>query len=54
MDRAMPIWEADGYLSRMSGTQLLTSATVADVLHDVLTRPRQLMMDVVHVRPASS
>src|ERR1700716_291697 len=54
MDRAMPIWEADGYLSRMSGTQLLTSATVADVLYDVLTRPRQLMMDVVHVRPASS
>jgi hypothetical protein len=54
MDRAMPIWEADGYLSRMSGTRLLTSATVADVLHDVVTRPRELMMDVVHVRPASS
>jgi NADP-dependent 3-hydroxy acid dehydrogenase YdfG len=53
LERAWPIWEADGYLTRMSGTQLLTSATVADVLHDVLTQPRELMMDVVHVRPAS-
>jgi hypothetical protein len=38
----------------MSGTQLLTSATVADVLHNVVTRPRELMLDVIHVRPASS
>ncbi|MDT5009229.1 MAG: hypothetical protein QOH57_846 [Mycobacterium sp.] len=54
IERAWPIWEADGYLTRMSGTQRLTPPTVADVLHDVLTRPRELMMDVVHVRPASS
>jgi NAD(P)-dependent dehydrogenase (short-subunit alcohol dehydrogenase family) len=54
LERAWPIWEADGYLTRMSGTKLLTSAIVAEVLHDVLTRPRELMMDVVHVRPASS
>ncbi|MDT5096100.1 MAG: hypothetical protein QOH60_5463 [Mycobacterium sp.] len=54
LDRAMPVWEADGYLTRMSGTELLLAATVADALHDVLTRPRELMMDVVHVRPASS
>jgi NADP-dependent 3-hydroxy acid dehydrogenase YdfG len=53
IERAWPIWEADGYLTRMSGTQFLTSATVADVLHDVLTQPRELMMDVIHVRPAS-
>jgi NADP-dependent 3-hydroxy acid dehydrogenase YdfG len=51
--RAWPIWEADGYLTRMSGTKMLTAETVAEVLHDVLTRPRELMMDVVHVRPAS-
>ena len=38
----------------MSGTQRLTTATVADVLHDIVTRPREVMMDVVHVRPASS
>jgi hypothetical protein len=38
----------------MSGTKMLTSATVAEVLFDVLSRPRELMMDVVHVRPASS
>jgi NADP-dependent 3-hydroxy acid dehydrogenase YdfG len=54
LDRAWPIWEADGYLTRMSGTKLLTSATVAEVLFDVLSRPRELMMDVIHVRPASS
>jgi NAD(P)-dependent dehydrogenase (short-subunit alcohol dehydrogenase family) len=52
LERAWPIWEADGYLTRMSGTQLLAAATVADVLYDVLTRPRELMMDVVHVRPS--
>ena len=27
---------------------------IADVLHDVITRPREVMMDVVHVRPSSS
>jgi short-subunit dehydrogenase len=54
IERAWPIWEADGYLTRMSGTERLTPPTVADVLHDVLVRPRQLMMDVIHVRPASS
>jgi hypothetical protein len=54
LDRAWPIWEADGYLTRMSGTKLLTSATVAEVLFDVLSRPRELMMDVVRVRPANS
>jgi NADP-dependent 3-hydroxy acid dehydrogenase YdfG len=38
----------------MSGTQLLSPATVADVLHNVITQPRDVMMDVVHVRPSSS
>jgi NAD(P)-dependent dehydrogenase (short-subunit alcohol dehydrogenase family) len=54
LEKAWPLWEADGYLTRMSGTELLTSATVADVLHDVITQPPELMMDVVHVRPANS
>src|ERR1700712_2905886 len=54
LEKAWPLWEADGYLTRMSGTQLLKPATVADVLHDVITRPREVMMDVVHVRPSSS
>jgi NAD(P)-dependent dehydrogenase (short-subunit alcohol dehydrogenase family) len=54
IERAWPIWEADGYLTRMSGTQRLTPPTVAAVLHDVLTRPPELMTDVIHVRPASS
>jgi len=52
LERAWPLWEADGYLTRMSGTELLTSATVADVLYEVLRRPRELMTDVIHVRPA--
>src|SRR6201988_1760082 len=54
LERAWPGWEADGYLTRMSGTQLLTSARVPEVLYDVPARPRDLMMDVIHVRPASS
>jgi NAD(P)-dependent dehydrogenase (short-subunit alcohol dehydrogenase family) len=54
LEKAWPLWEADGYLTRMSGTQLLAPATVANVLHDVITRPREVMMDVVHVRPSSS
>jgi NAD(P)-dependent dehydrogenase (short-subunit alcohol dehydrogenase family) len=54
LERAWPLWEADGYLTRMSGTQLLAPTTVADVLHDVIARPREVMTDVIHVRPASS
>jgi NADP-dependent 3-hydroxy acid dehydrogenase YdfG len=54
LEKAWPLWEADGYLTRMSGTQLLAPATVADVLHNVITRPRDVMMDVIHVRPSSS
>jgi NAD(P)-dependent dehydrogenase (short-subunit alcohol dehydrogenase family) len=54
LERAWPIWEADGYLTRMSGTKLLTPPMVADVLYDVVGRPRELMTDVIHVRPASS
>jgi len=54
LERAWPIWEADGYLTRMSGTKLLAPSTVADVLYDTVGRPRELMTDVIHVRPASS
>jgi NAD(P)-dependent dehydrogenase (short-subunit alcohol dehydrogenase family) len=52
LERAWPIWEADGYLTRMSGTHLLDSATIADAIHHVVTRPAEMMMDVVHVRPS--
>jgi NADP-dependent 3-hydroxy acid dehydrogenase YdfG len=54
LEKAWPLWEADGYLTRMSGTKLLAPTTVADVLHNVITRPRDVMMDVIHVRPSSS
>src|ERR1700720_699171 len=43
LERAWPLWEADGYLTRMSGTHLLAPTTVANVLHDVITRPREGM-----------
>lgn len=52
LQRAWPIWEADGYLTRMSGTQLLTSAAVGEILHHIATRPPEMMLDVVHVRPS--
>jgi NAD(P)-dependent dehydrogenase (short-subunit alcohol dehydrogenase family) len=52
LEKAWPIWEADGYLTRMSGSHQLLSATVGDVLHHIVTRPPELMLDVVHVRPA--
>jgi NAD(P)-dependent dehydrogenase (short-subunit alcohol dehydrogenase family) len=52
LEKAWPIWEADGYLTRMSGNAMLASATVADMLHHIVTRPPELMLDVVHVRPA--
>src|ERR1700684_330777 len=42
LERAWPIWEADGYLTRMSGTKLLSPQMVADVLYDVVGRPREL------------
>src|ERR1700743_3860168 len=53
LERAWPIWEADGYLTRMSGTTLLTPPMVADGLYDVLGHAREVMTDVLHVRPAS-
>jgi NAD(P)-dependent dehydrogenase (short-subunit alcohol dehydrogenase family) len=54
IEKAWPIWEADGYLTRMSGSHQLLSATVADVLQHIVTRPPELMLDVVHVRPAAT
>jgi NAD(P)-dependent dehydrogenase (short-subunit alcohol dehydrogenase family) len=54
LEKAWPIWEADGYLTRMSGSHQLLSATVADVLQHIVTRPPELMLDVIHVRPAAT
>jgi NADP-dependent 3-hydroxy acid dehydrogenase YdfG len=52
LERAWPVWEADGYLTRMSGNQMLTSASVAEVLNHVVTRPPEMMLDVIHIRPS--
>jgi len=48
--RAYPVWEADGYLRRVSGTHAMPPSWIADVLLFTVTRPRGMMLDVVHAR----
>lgn len=50
--RAQPVWEADGYLTRVGAAKPLTSATVADILHQLFTAPREVTQDVLHIRPS--
>lgn len=50
--RAQPVWAADGYLTRVGATKPLPSATVAQVLHQLLSTPPEVVQDVVHIRPA--
>lgn len=51
MERALPVWERDGYLRRIAGGKMETS-WVAEALLFVVTRPRGQMLDVIHVRSA--
>ncbi|WP_194903702.1 SDR family oxidoreductase [Catenulispora rubra] len=51
-ERARPVWDADGYLARVGAAKPLLSATVAEILVEVLTRPAEIAQDVIHVRPA--
>jgi NAD(P)-dependent dehydrogenase (short-subunit alcohol dehydrogenase family) len=53
LEKALPIWDAKGYLAGMQGNKLLTSATVAEVLHHIVSRPAELTLDVIHIRPSS-
>ncbi|MDT4999395.1 MAG: hypothetical protein QOK12_1500, partial [Mycobacterium sp.] len=48
-----PLMEHPNRGKRSIGLALERPEALA-VLHDVITRPRDLMMDVVHVRPSSS
>jgi len=49
--RAFPVWEEDGYLQRVARSQSpMDPAWVADAILYVVTRPRGMMMDVVHTR----
>lgn len=50
--RAQPVWAADGYLTRMGTVKPMPSATVAHMLHQLLTAPAEIAQDVVHIRPA--
>ena len=54
LERAWPLWEADGYLTRMSGTHPRPRPPSPTCCTTSSTRPREVMMDVRHVRPASS
>ena len=49
---AHPIWQADGYLTRVAGSTPISPEAVADTLLYVVTRPRHEMIDVIHVRAA--
>lgn len=50
-ERAYPAWEEDGYLTRVAGAhQPLDAAWVADAMLYAVTRPRGMMMDVIHTR----
>jgi NADP-dependent 3-hydroxy acid dehydrogenase YdfG len=51
LERATPLWEADGYGTRVAGTGPPISAdAVAEVFEFAITRPAGLMLDVLHVR----
>jgi NAD(P)-dependent dehydrogenase (short-subunit alcohol dehydrogenase family) len=50
MERVYPLWEQDGYLTRVAGTEPLAPEMVAESMLFVVTRPRQQMTDVIHVR----
>ena len=50
-ERAGPIWAADGYMTRVSGAaRPLDAGWVADAIAYVVSRPRAMMLDVMHVR----
>jgi NAD(P)-dependent dehydrogenase (short-subunit alcohol dehydrogenase family) len=52
-ERAFPVWEEDGYLTRVAGAAHPIEADwVADALVYAVTRPRGMMLDVLHVRAA--
>lgn len=48
-ERAFPAWEADGYLTRVAGGPM-EAAWAADAMVYAVTRPRGMMLDVMHVR----
>jgi NAD(P)-dependent dehydrogenase (short-subunit alcohol dehydrogenase family) len=50
-ERALPVWQEDGYLTRVAGAHRpMEVGWVSDAIVYVVTRPRGMMLDVVHVR----
>jgi NAD(P)-dependent dehydrogenase (short-subunit alcohol dehydrogenase family) len=50
-ERAIPVWMEDGYMERVAGSDRPMEASwVADTMLHVVTRPRGMMVDVVHTR----
>ncbi|MGQ4430238.1 SDR family oxidoreductase [Streptomyces sp. SAS_260] len=50
--RAAPVRETDGYLTRGGAMKPLPSATVARAMFQLLSTPPEVVQDVVHIRPA--
>jgi NAD(P)-dependent dehydrogenase (short-subunit alcohol dehydrogenase family) len=52
-ERAFPLWVEDGYLTRVAGAHApMEAAWVADAMVYAVTRPRGMMLDVLHTRAA--
>jgi len=50
-ERAYPVWAEDGYLTRVAAAEHpMEAAWVADTLVHAVTRPRGMMIDVIHTR----
>ena len=50
-ERAIPLWIEDGYMSRVAGSDHPMDGTwVAESMLHAVTRPRGMMIDVVHTR----
>jgi NAD(P)-dependent dehydrogenase (short-subunit alcohol dehydrogenase family) len=53
VERAFPVWLDDGYLTRVAGHEHpVDPSWVAEALLFTLTRPRGMMIDVIHTRAA--
>ncbi len=49
-ERAIPLWSADGYMSRVAGADHPMDASwVAESMLHAITRPRGMMTDVMHM-----
>jgi NADP-dependent 3-hydroxy acid dehydrogenase YdfG len=51
IERAFPLWESGGYLTRVArASSPMDAGDVADALQYIVSQPRGVMLDVVHIR----